>query len=140
MMGACFIREWGGQGKVYSWDYSNRLSHENNYHGSTSGFLKKFLFSKKMIVYKREHDWFLFFLEKEISLRNIQNIRVENFGVMSKLTLILDGKKYGFFEFVPFDLFARKLDPTYDTLDSELVFGRWLANLYQQVKGGKLID
>jgi hypothetical protein len=134
MVETCFIREWGGQGKVFSWDYSGHLNSESDYHETTSGFFKKFLFSKKLIVYKREGDWFLYVLGKEVPIQNIQKVRVENLGIMSKLTLVLGGKKHSFFELTPFDLFARKFDPTYDKLDSELVFGNWLVNLYQKEK------
>ena len=134
MMETCLIREWGGQGNVFLWDYSGQLSRENSYNDATSGFLKKFLFSKKLIVYKRKNDWFLYVLEKEIPIEDVQKVKVESCGVMSKLTLVLDGKKHIFFELTPLDLFARKLDPTYDTLDSELVFGNWLVNLYQKEK------
>jgi hypothetical protein len=131
-MAACFIRVWGNQRKVFSWDYSDRLNREKYYPEITSGFIKKFMFSKRLIVYRRDEDWFVYLLGKEVFLKNIQKMEVDSFGLLSKLTLVFEGEEYSFFEFIPFDLFARKLDPTYDSLDSELVFGRWLVNLYHK--------
>jgi|AntRauTorckE6833_2_1112554.scaffolds.fasta_scaffold53965_1 hypothetical protein len=129
-----FIRAWGKQNKVFSWNCSGGLIHENSSPELTDGFLKRFLFGKKLIAYKREEHWFIYLKNNEVAVQKIEKVEFQCFGPFSKLTLLVEGQKYSFFDLTLFDFFASKFDPTYDLLDSELVFGRWLVDLFCNTK------
>lgn len=129
-----FIREWGKQSTVYSWSCSGDLIHENSYPELTDGFLKRFLFGKKLVAYKRDENWFICLKNNEMAVQEIEKVEFQCFGPFSKLTLLVRGQKHLFFDLTPFDFFASKFDPTYDSLDSELVFGRWLVDLFCKTK------
>ncbi len=130
-MGTYFLQKWNSQNKIFSWNFGKNLKHENKFQGLTDGFFKRFFFGEVLIVYKKNGLWFACFLEREFSIREIDDISFKNYGFFAELSIKIDHQSYVFFDLTLFDFFARKFDPTYDSFDEELIFGRWLLDIFE---------
>lgn len=135
-----YLKKWGRKPLVYRWENKSVFKRVDREPKAINGFFKDFLFVGKMIVYQENESWFVNLSGIDAKVSEINSIDIKSYGPLTKSTIHLNNKKFSCCEISFFDFFARKFDPTYDAIDSELVFSNWFFSRYQKETGNLIGD
>lgn len=138
-MKTILLRCWDSKQKIYEWIDGECLKKSNvDSESVTDGFIKRFLFGKKIIIYKDSSSWVLNIKKIRVPLSDVGDIEVVTFGPLVKLRIMVANKTLVFNEISILESLARGIDPTYDYLDSLEIFGCWLSSEHQKTRMKKM--
>lgn len=105
--------------------------------GEYSGILKKFLFGRKLAVYKYEDRWWIQYRKIKMILSNPElRFIVKRYGIFTKITVDFGGTRLDLIDVSFYSFIGPKIDPTYDAFDlNSDDFVHWLKDLREKDKG-----
>lgn len=122
------IVDWDKKTKIYTLKEARLVRASLIEDEVPDGFLKRFLFCKKLIAYREDNQWFLIVNSKKISQNEILSIDVKFCGFFVDLLINLESEILRFKSIEIMEYFTKLIDPTYDDFDAQLVFAIWLKN------------
>jgi len=134
-MSDLYLKKWGPKPLVFRWENKSVLKKFDSESKVIHGFFKNFIFGGKVIVYQESESWFIKLSGINSNVSDLNFVDVKTYGPITKLAIGLENIKNSYYEVSFFDFFARKFDPTYDAIDSELMFSNWVFNKYQKETG-----
>lgn len=136
-----FLHSWDRFAKVYNLDIESghcRIMRGIVDKSSTStGFVKSFLFGKKIAFYKLNGEWWMQFNKMKFNINDKRlDFRIKYIGLITILVIYFDNKKATFIDTNLVLLISRKLDPTHDSWDEENM--KFIVRLSELRKAGEV--